>query len=168
MKNFWNILLISTGILAIGIYFTSDYLATNGIEEIQFDESTDEIALELCNEDRILQYYTVSTGYNGGKKAIKKKLLPIIEKDKLSFGTKNGNITIRFVVNCNGEIGLFRVKSIDENLQETDFAQSGIASLISLVSQLDEWKVKPMKEKKFDSYYFINFKVRNGHVTDIF
>ncbi len=154
--------------LAIGLFITLKYLSSNTIEPIIYDEIIDEIELNLCNEDRIPQYYMVSTDYHGGKRAIKNKLLPLIEKDRISFGTDNGNIAIRFVVNCNGEIGLYRAKAIDQNLKKTDFDKANIEHLIILLSQLDDWNVEIKKDKKYDSYYFINFKIRNGHVTDIF
>lgn len=168
MKNFWNIFLLITAVLAIGIFFMLRHFLNAKIETISYDKNIDKIELNLCNEDRVVQYYMVSTDYNGGKKAIKNKLLPIIQQNKTSFGLKNGNISIRFVVNCNGEIGLFRAKSINENLEPTEFDKTNIDYLISLVGELDDWYVETKKEKKYDSYYFINFKIENGLITDIF
>lgn len=168
MKNFWNIFLISTAALSVGIFFTIRYLAKSKIEPITFDSRFDLTELKLCDEDRIGQYYMFSTDYNGGKKAIKNKLLPKIIRDELSFGEKSGNITIRFIVNCNGEIGLFRVKAINEKLKTTDFDKTKTEYLISLVKDLKNWTVETKNDRKYDSYYFINFKITNGLVTDIF
>ena len=168
MKNFWNIFSLSTAILAIGLFITLEYLLTNKIEPIVYDKVIDKIELNLCDEGRILQYYMVSTDYHGGKRAIKNKLLPLIEKDRISFGSDNGNIAVRFVVSCNGEIGLFRAKAIAQNRKKIDFDKTNIEYLISLVSQLDNWNVETKKDKKYDSYYYINFKIRNGLVIDIF
>ncbi len=160
--------MLITAVLAIGFFFMLRHFLNMKIETISYDKDIDKIELNLCNEDRVLQYYMISTNYNGGKKAIKNKLLPIIQQNKTSFGLKNGNISIRFVVNCNGEIGLFRAKSINENLEPTEFDKSNIDYLISLVGELDDWYVETKKEKKYDSYYFINFKIENGLITDIF
>lgn len=168
MKNFWNILLISSATAAIALYITLEYLAKNKIEIIKYDESIDNSELNICDEDRILQYYMVSTDYNGGKRAIKNKLLPIIEKERIFFGTENGIITIRFIVNCEGENGLFRAKSINENVKPANFDDAKVELLKSLVSQLDDWIVKAENDRIFDSYYHINFKIQNGLVTDIF
>ena len=160
--------MLITAVLAIGFFFMLRHFLNTKIETISYDKDIDKIELNLCNEDRVLQYYMISTNYNGGKKAIKNKLLPIIQQNKTSFGLKNGNISIRFVVNCNGEIGLFRAKSINENLEPTEFDKSNIDYLISLVGELDDWYVETKKEKKYDSYYFINFKIENGLITDIY
>jgi len=124
------------------LYFSLEYFAEHKIDTIEYDEDLDKNQLNICDEDRILQYYMVSTDYNGGKRAIKNKLLPIIEKDEIYFGRENGNINIRFIVNCKGETGLFRAKSIDENLKSTDFDSVTLEYLKSLISHLDDWKVK--------------------------
>lgn len=166
MKSFWSIFLLSTAILATATFFTIQYLTNKKIEEIAYDKGIDETELVLCDDDRVGQYYMFSTDYNGGKKAIKNKLLPIILNDQISFGKQSGNITIRFIVNCKGEIGLFRAKAIDENLATTSFENNKY--LINLVKQLNDWIVENRNGKKYDSYYFINFKITNGLVTDIF
>lgn len=168
MKNSLNILLLTTGVLAIGLFITLEYLTRNKIAPILYDENIDKTELHLCDEDRIPQYYMVSTDYNGGKRAIKNQLLPTIKNKQTLFGSSNSNISIRFIVNCQGEIGLFRTKSIDLNLKNTTFNKESVKYLISLISQLDDWNIVPRKNKTFDSYYFINFKIRNGHVIDIF
>ena len=168
MKKFWNIFLLTTAILAIGIFFMMSYLLSTKIETIKYNKEVDEIDLKLCDEDQIAQYYMVSTDYTGGRKAIKNKLLPLIQQKNISFGTNYGNISIRFVINCNGKIGLFRAKTINDNLETTEFKKSNIDYLKSLVSELDDWHVETKKEKKYDSYYYINFKIEGGSITDIF
>lgn len=166
MKSFWSKFLLSTAILAIATFLTIQYLTKKKIEQITYDKEIDESDLILCDDDRVGQYYMFSTDYNGGKRAIKHKLLPIILNDQISFGTQSGNITVRFIVNCKGEIGLFRAKAIDENQVTTNFDNTEY--LISVVQQLNDWIVENRKDKKYDSYYFINFKITNGLVTDIF
>lgn len=144
------------------------YLLDNKILPIKYDKNTDDKEFIICNEDLIPQYYSVETNYVGGKTAIKKILLPIINQDKITFGLKSGYVSIRFVVNCNGETGLFRANEIDENIQSTKFDKSKIEKLKKTVSRLDNWDVKTKFKKQFDSYYFINFKIENGKITDIF
>ncbi len=168
MKNFWNIYLLISGILAIGTYVILNNWVSNFIEPIEYDMSVDKEELSICNPDRIFQYYNISTAYSGGKRAIKQQFLPGIEKDQISFGEKDGNIAIRFIVNCNGEIGLFRAKGTDKDIKATDFDKSQVDALIKLVSELDGWQAGGFTEKTYDSYYYINFKIEKGRVTDIF
>ena len=135
---------------------------------IKYDASLDHKNLSICNEDRIPQYYSSGTGYLGGKRAIKKELIPLINEKKIEFGSKNGFVSIRFIVNCNGEIGLFRVNEIDSDIKATEYSRKTIEELKDIVSTLKNWEVKTYNENKYDSYYFINFKIEQGLITDIF
>lgn len=37
-----------------------------------------------------------------------------------------------------------------------------------MVSGLKNWEVEEKNGYKYDSYYFINFKIEQGQITDIF
>ena len=135
---------------------------------IKYDASLDHKNLSICNKDRIPQYYSVGTNYLGGKRAIKNELLPLINQKKIKFGSKSGYLSIRFIVNCNGEIGLFRANEFDAEIKSTKYADATIDELKDIVSTLNNWEVKSHNESKYDSYYFINFKIEQGVITDIF
>ena len=112
------------------------YLLDNKILPIKFDKSIDNKEFTICNKDIIPQYYGVETDYVGGKSAIKKVLLPKISENKINFGSKSGFVSIRFVVNCNGEIGLLRANEIDKNIQSTEFDKSKIEQLKNIAYTL--------------------------------
>jgi hypothetical protein len=78
--------------------------------------SNDEIDgdFKVCNEDIIPNYYGMGTDHDGGRKAIKNKLLNNLQNLKFD---NSGLITFRFIVNCEGEIGRFRARSTDLNLE---------------------------------------------------
>jgi hypothetical protein len=168
LKKFWNIFLLSSIIISVLLTIWIYYLLSNKIYPIKYDTNLDNKELDICNKDIIPQYYGVETDYLGGKRAIKNELLPLINKGKIEFDSKSGFVTIRFVVNCNGEIGLFRVNEINENIKPTEFASSKIEELIKLVATLKNWNVKIKNEESYDSYYFINFKIKKGVITDVF
>lgn len=167
MKKFWNVFLASTLVTSVGITVWL-YPQAKMILPIEYDSNLDPQELRLCNKDRIPQYYSAGTYYLGGKRAIKKELLPLINQKKIEFGSTNGYITIRFIVNCNGEIGLFRANEIDSDIKSTKFIDSKIADLKDIVNTLSDWEVKSLNDNRYDSYYFINFKVEEGLITDIF
>ena len=135
---------------------------------IKYDASLDHKELSICNKDRIPQYYSAGTNYSGGKRAIKKELLPLISQKKIEFSSKSGYVTIRFIVNCNGEIGLFRANEIDSDIKSTEYDSATVGELKNIVSTLNNWEIKSYNENKYDSYYFINFKIEQGLITDIF
>jgi hypothetical protein len=143
-------------------------LLSHKIYPIEYDKSLDSEELTICNKKIIPQYYSVATDYVGGKRAIKNELLPQIKERKIEFGSRNGYVTIRFIVNCNGEIGLFRANEIDDNIKPTKYSDSQIKELKNITSTLSNWDVKIKNDKTYDSYYFINFKIEKGLITDIF
>ena len=167
LKNFWNIYLVVNIVLSVGITLWL-FPKSHMIMPIAFDSNVDHEELELCNKDKILQYYSSGTNYVGGKRAIKNEILPLINEKKIEFDSSNGYITIRFIVNCNGEIGLLRANEIDDDLKSTKYSQTNIDELKNVVSTLDNWEVQNLKDIKYDSYYFINFKIEEGVITDIF
>jgi hypothetical protein len=168
LKKFWNIFLLSTITLSILLTAWIYYLTSNRIFPIEYDTNLDSKELNICNKDIIPQYYRVETDYIGGKKAIGDELSPLINDKEIEFDTKNGYISIRFIVNCKGEIGLFRTNEIDKNIKPTTFNNSNVQELKNIVSTLKNWDVKTKNGKTYDSYYFINFKIEKGIITDIF
>jgi len=118
-----------------------------------------------CYEHSIYQYYQINTDYVGGKRAIKSKL-----KDKFPISTlsESGLLTIRFVVNCKGETGLYRSKMIDTYLQEIDLSEKDLTQIYSAISALDKWQPGSVGDNPEDSYYQISFKLVNGSLIDIF
>ena len=83
---------------------------------------------------------------------------------------KSGYITFRFIVNCNGEIGRFRVKMIDKNIKESEFDILNINKLKIALKSLKKWNPGEAKRNnlKTDSYYNIKFKIEGGEIIDIF
>ena len=118
-----------------------------------------------CDEDRIFQYYTINTTYEGVKKAIKRKLLSKINPEKLP---KNGLLTVRFVVNCRGEAGYFRAKMIDSELNDIELPTEAVYDLFNLVSALEDWVPGMVQGETRDTYVQISFKLEQGNVIDIF
>ena len=161
MKNKLNILLLSSFLLALTLVIWGYYQTTHRIGDIQFDKSIDNSEFIVCNEDRITQYYSVETNYQGGEKNIKKELNKLI--NNLNFN-ESGFITYRFVVNCKNEVGRFRIKMVNSDLKENSFKSNNIKQIQESIKGLNGWE----SGKLLDSYYVLNFKIQNGKITDIF
>jgi hypothetical protein len=94
------------------------------VGDIAFDPAQDDPAFELCNERSVKQYYVrgsydTPAGYRGEKKALVAEFtaryrFPVVEEE-------NGYLTIRFVVNCRGKTGRFRVQEMDFDYQPKSF-----------------------------------------------
>lgn len=105
------------------------------------------------------------TYYQGGKKAIKKQLWSKVSADGLP---PNGLLTVRFVVNCHGETGLFRANMTDPHVKRIEVPQETSKHFGDLISELKGWVPGKIQGKPLDSYIQIVFKVENGIITDIF
>lgn len=139
------------------------YLSGKRVGDLTVDKQQDG-NFQVCNEDKIFQYYNLDTDYKGGKKAIKQEILSRLES--LDFNNP-GLITARFIVNCNGDTGRFRYKSTDLDLKEIKVNSENIKKIKSAVLLLQHWN-SPEENRVFDSYYVLNFKIRNNKILDIF
>ena len=103
--------------------------------------------------------------YEGEKYEIKKVFF---EKYKAPENSKeSGLVRIRFVVNCEGKPGLFRMQGMDENYEEKVFNKNITDQLMRLTKSLTGWRVMGAKENKSDYYVYLIFKIRNGELIEI-
>ncbi|GAA4311905.1 hypothetical protein GCM10023115_32240 [Pontixanthobacter gangjinensis] len=120
---------------------------------------------QVCDEDKIPNYYAIGTHYQGGKKAIKAEILNDLEN--LEF-QEQGNISLRFIVNCHGETGRFRSKSTDLEMKKIPVDEARLDKIKNRVRQLNKWNPAKNDHATYDSYYVLNFKLRDGRIVDIF
>lgn len=143
----------------------SKYPANVG--DITFDEKLDDPQFKRCLDERYsFQYYNDSKGlqYKGEKIEIERKLEAIHLK---SNPNSNGYITIRFVVNCEGQTGMFRVQQMNENYEEIAFDNKLTNQLLDFTKKLEGWIPKEYQGKKLDYYQYLTFKIENGKVSEI-
>ena len=139
----------------------------NRVGDIEFDKNLDDPNFKICNENRVFQYYSVNTNYDGGRKAIRSEIKSFLKSLDLKEN-KSGYITYRFIISCEGKIGRVRYKSVDNGMQKTTFDLDFTDSLENAIKKLDNWIPGIKDQEKVDSYYQINFKVENGKIIDIF
>lgn len=168
MKKFINIFLILSFVIALVLTIWVYYLSNNSIGNIKFDQKNDSSSFIVCKKDVVLDYYKVGTNYEGGVKAIRKEIYRLTETEDLNFKNKSGYITFRFIVNCNGEIGRFRVKMINKNLQEDKHDILTINKLKEALKKLKKWNPGKIRDSNVDSYYLVRFKIEKGKIIDIF
>jgi len=164
LKSKTNIFLLISFLVAAAITGWFYYQTDNRIGDLDENKKTDH-DFEVCNENWITQNYGMHAEYPGGKKAIKQQILNDLEA--LSF-EKSGLITFRFIVNCEGKAGRFRANSTDTALQEIEVDQSKIKDIEKALLQLKNWTPAKNEFDSYDSYYVLNFKIRNNNIVDIF
>lgn len=163
-----NLLLLISLLLAIVATGWFYHQINNRVGDISYNKELDDPQFSLCSTKYVLQEYNShGVDYNGGERAIKKQILEELAHEKMHF-EGSGLITFRFVVNCKGETGLFRVKSVNEDLEETRFDPEEIEKLQAAIAKLDQWEPGEWEDEKLTSYAQIHFKIEEGKITDIF
>ena len=79
----------------------------------------------------------------------------------------NGLLTIRFVINCRGEIGRVRSFAIDTNYKSIVLNKSKVAVISDHIKQMPNWTPGNYKRKEYDVYKMVSFKIINGVITEI-
>lgn len=141
----------------------------NHVGDISFDKKMDNPTFRRCmQEDYGIQYYNINN--SNGLKYRGEKLAIIQELEKLnltSSNKSNGYITIRFVVNCEGKTGLFRIQQMNENYTEEDFDKDLSKKLLNFTKSLNDWTPTEIQNKKVDYYQYLTYKITNGKVSEI-
>ena len=136
------------------------------IGDISADPKQDDPAFSVCRENYIPQYYSLESGYEGEKPAIEayfRKNFVYNHKHK----AVDGYITIRFVVNCQGKTGRFRVQEIGPDLVAKQFPAELSSQLLRLVKSLQGWKPGMNKGVALDYYQYLTFKIKDGNIVEI-
>lgn len=141
---------------------------TRWVDDILPDSLLDDPAFRICNnEDQVIQYFNNGKGmeYEGDKPALTdvfhKQYKPVV-----SIG-QTGFIRIRFIVNCNGEPGRFRMLCSDLNYLPVQFDTKITDQLLAITKSLKGWKPKLWKESKVDYYQYLLFKIKDGNLIAI-
>jgi hypothetical protein len=137
------------------------------VGDLSFDAKTDDPNFKVCNETEVFQYYNFGNGlqYKGEKPKIVEHFTRGLTKQ--GAPTDTGFITIRFIVNCQGATGRFRVQGIDSNYQEKKFSPALTGQLLSLTKQLDGWVIGKYEGMIYDYYQYLTFKIENGKLIEI-
>lgn len=142
----------------------SGYPANVG--DITPDPQLDDPGFSVCREHYIPQYYSVETGFEGEKPAMERHFRDKFVKNKQWKG-ENGYITIRFVVNCRGQSGRFRVLEMGKDLKPKQFPRALSGQLLELTKSLTGWQPGQSKIKALDYYQYLTFQIVDGDIAGI-
>lgn len=139
------------------------------VGDIKPDSILDNSSFAVCNEEKhLFQYFNTGEGlqYEGEKseliKEIKTQFNPVI-----GIENQNGYIRIRFVINCKGESGRYRVLSSDLNYEPKKFDKAIQNELLNAVKKLKGWKILSKNDRPLDYYMYLIFKIKDGQIIEI-
>jgi hypothetical protein len=79
----------------------------------------------------------------------------------------NGSITVRFMVNCEGEKGNYQVLALDKNYVQTQFDKAITDKILAFTKETNLWKKSMYKNLPIDYYTFMNYRFTDGKITEI-
>ncbi|WP_282030953.1 hypothetical protein [Winogradskyella eximia] len=137
------------------------------VGDSQQDSLIDHPDFKICFENHIFQYFNFSDGpqYIGEKPA----LVKIFKQNykPLTDNTQNGLVRIRFIVNCEGKAGRFRVMQADSDYKETRFNDKITTQLLELTKGISQWEIVYKENQPIDYYAYLIFKIKDGNISEI-
>lgn len=137
------------------------------VGDIEHDTTLDKSSFQPCHgDDKVYQYFNMSQGlqFDGEKKAMEDYFL---QQYKPVSSEQSGWIRIRFMVNCEGQTGRFRLLEADENYQERPFDKNISSQLMKLARELKGWKIQKMDGTPIDYYQYVVFKINQGNIEKV-
>lgn len=137
------------------------------VGDIAPDTALDDPNFGVCREQYITQYYSSTTsGFRGEKPALEAFFRGKFTKNAKHRG-ENGYITIRFVVNCRGQTGRFRVQEMGADYRPKKFPSALTAHLLAITKQLDGWLPAQRNGFSLDYYQYLTFVITDGGIAQI-
>jgi len=127
----------------------------------------DEEGFEPCFEEKIFPYYyrRSPAAYKYGKDALRKYVFARYS-DK-GVVNQSGYITIRFIINCTGEAGRYEMLQTGMDFKKKKFNPLISDQLLEICKSLGEWKPIEFYGDRYDSFYYLSFKIVNGRLEEI-
>lgn len=165
-----NIIFLLSFLIALSVSIWLYFQLNREIGDITFQKRfNDNPNFTLCPDDKIYQYYSVGTSYKGERRAIRRDIYKSITTLDIKDSTFSGYITARFIVNCEGDFDRMRIKSIDSTLKHSSISIASENLVIDAIRKLERFKPgESQNGKTVNSYFQINFNVKNGKITDVF
>ncbi|MDN3202801.1 hypothetical protein [Algoriphagus sediminis] len=137
------------------------------VDDIQANPDLDNPSFEVCYSDLTTKQY-FNLGFGTQYEGERPEIYRMFEENYTPVDNdQSGWIRIRFIVNCKGETGRFRVLSSDENYNEMEFDPQIINQLLDITKSMDGWKILPNTETPIDYYQYLIFKMDKGKILEI-
>ncbi|MCA4895297.1 MAG: hypothetical protein ING84_09865 [Cytophagales bacterium] len=138
----------------------------NHVGDTAFDEKIDDPNFKVCTTGRIPQYYEFgkSLQFKGEKPAIDKHFEILKQNESTA---ESGYITIRFIVNCEGKTGRYRIEEMSNDYQPMSFDKNLVEKILTLTKELSGWIVGGNPEQPVDYYQYLTFKIEGGKLIEI-
>jgi hypothetical protein len=162
----YKLLLIAL-LLAAGIQTAqAQQTFSRQVGELHYDSTRDEPDFKICDTLRVLEYYNTRSYYRDHKREITQYLLEGFAT-RPEWTDQSGYLTVRFIINCKGQTGCFRLYQLDTAYQPAPFKKQLANTLQQLVESISGWQPAKLRDTPYDSYQYITFRLRKGKIISI-
>ena len=137
------------------------------VGDINADPKLDDPNFKVCGGDvNVAQYFHFGEGLDiaGEQPAIADAFY---QNYKPVDSDQSGWIRIRFIVNCDGDTGLFRITGSDENYQQLEFDPAITAQLLEITKNLSGWATRENEYGPLNYYQYLIFVMEKGQIKEI-
>lgn len=127
----------------------------------------DKSDFKACYEEKMFPYYygRHPSKFSHGKDSLRNYFLQ--QYDHQGFTNESGYITIRFIINCEGETGRHQLLQVGLDYQEKEFNEQLTDRLLHLTKDLKDWDALSFSDSTYDSFIHLTFKIENGELVEI-
>jgi hypothetical protein len=133
---------------------------------IPFDPKLDDPAFSICEVEALHPYYSTNAKNRKDKRELVSYFSTNVKIVK-NAESESGFVVIRFIINCQGQTGRFRMESFDKNYQPLTFNKGITDQLLMSTKNLKDWIPGQFENRMFDSYFYFCFKIKNGKLIDV-
>jgi hypothetical protein len=138
----------------------------DNVGDISFDPALDDTSFHLHDSTRVFQYYNSAAYWLDHKESITRFIRGRYHPPA-DAAPQDGWLTIRFIINTEGCTGRYRVFEMDSACQPTHFDPRISGALLAAIKDWPDWRPAHYKDKHFDTYQYICFRLRRGRITTI-
>ena len=160
-----SIILVTQGCQQLSVPKDSNYLQMVG--DITHNPAMDDPSFTLCDEKNTKQYHNLNEEmqYEGEKYALDNVFATQFKHSAES--KDSGMIRIRFLVNCKGQTGRFRMMCSGYDYKEKQFNSAITDQLMTITKSLNGWKILSDQRGPKDYYQYLIFKITDGQIKEI-
>ena len=146
--------------------FCCAHVKAQNVGDIAFDPALDDTSFHLHDSTRVFQYYNSAAYWLDHKDSIT-RFIRSRYHSPVADANENGWLTIRFIINTEGRTGRFRVLEMDSAYQPRHFDPQITLTLLSAIKDWPGWQPAHYREKRYDTYQYVTFRLRQGRITTI-
>ncbi|TVZ56693.1 hypothetical protein OD91_1989 [Lutibacter sp. Hel_I_33_5] len=123
--------------------------------------------MKLCGEKKILgkHHGLPKYAFYKNKGYFRKNILSKYNSKKFS---DSGYLNFRFLINCEGKAGWFKITKMNLDLEETNLNDEMVNELLELTSNSENWNELSFEnEKKYNYHMYILYRIENGKIVEI-